>query len=265
MRRRRPCRLHAIALLLLAIPATAEAAGTLLHYTARLHGVPLLDITYCLALGPAAYQSSISARTLGLLDFLVHGRSDGRAEGALAGLRVRPAAYEEHGRLSGESHSVAIAYPNGDPVLRHLDPPLEKYRLPIEPDTLPGAMDGLSAIALETLVATRTGACQGQALVYDGFQLRRGTTHTAGTETLKPDTRSIFSGPALRCETESVLLAGYLKDKPVPPQARPRFSTAWLGHLSPDGPMLPLKLSFDADFLGDIIVDLDHAENTAGC
>jgi hypothetical protein len=251
--------------MLIGLPAQAQAAGALLHYTARLHGVPLLDITYCLALGPAAYQSSISARTLGLLEFIVHGRSEGHAEGALDGLRVKPAAYEEHGRLSGESHSVTIAYPNGDPVLRQMAPPLEKYRLAIPPERLTGAMDGLSAIALETLVATRTGACQGQALVYDGFQLRLGTTHTAGTEVLKPDARSIFSGVALRCDTQSVMLAGYLKDKPIPPQARPRFSSAWLGKLAPAGPMLPLRLSFDADFLGDIIVDLDHAESRPGC
>jgi hypothetical protein len=257
---------HVIALLLICLPPTAGAEGAhVLHYTARLHGVPLLDISYCLALGPSSYASSISARTLGLVEMLVHGRSEGHAAGAIEGVRVKPAAYEETGRLSGEDHSVAIGYKNGDPVLRHMEPPLEKYRLPIPPGDLAGAVDGLSAVALESLVATRSGACQGQALVYDGFQLRRATTRTAGIEVLKPNARSIFSGPALRCDTASEMLAGYLKDKPVPPQARPRFSTAWLGRLSPGGPMLPLKLSFDADFLGDIIVDLDRAGEQPGC
>jgi hypothetical protein len=259
---------HAIsaALLLLSGAPRARAGDAhLLHYTARLHGLPLLDITFCIALSDTTYASTISARTLGLAEFLVHGRSEGHAHGTIDGLRVKPANYEEQGRLSGEEHKVAIAYPQGDPVLLEMTPPLENSRLPIPPDTLPGAMDGLSAIVLETLAATRTGACQGQALVYDGFQLRRGTTHTAGKEVLKTDPRSIFAGKALRCETESVMLAGYVKDKPIKPQAKPRFSTAWLAPLSPGGPNLPVRLTFDADFLGDIIVDLDRASQAPAC
>jgi hypothetical protein len=259
---------HAISAVLLLGLAARHAQGAeahLLHYTARLHGLKLLDIDFCIALTDTTYAAAISARTLGLAEFLVHGRSEGHAHGTIDGLRVKPAAYEEQGRLSGEDHKVSIAYPQGDPVLLHMTPPLEKSRLPIPPDTLPGAMDGLSAIALETVVATRTGACQGQALVYDGFQLRRGTTHTAGVEVLKPDPHSIFAGDALRCETESVMLAGYVKDQPIKQQAKPRFSTAWLGSLTPGGPKLPLRLSFDADFLGDIIVDLDRASEAAEC
>jgi len=259
---------HAISIVLLlgvaARPAHAAEAH-LLHYTARLHGLPLLDISFCIALTDTAYASAISARTLGLAEFLAHGRSEGHAHGSIEGLRVKPAAYDEQGRLSGEDHTVAIAYPHGDPVLRELTPKLEKTRLPVPPDMLPGAMDGLSAIVLETLVATRTGACQGQALVYDGFQLRRGTTHTAGVEVLKTDPRSIFAGQALRCETTSVMLGGYLKDTPIKPQAKPRVSTAWLAPLSPGGPTLLVRLSFDADFLGDIIVDLDRASEAAEC
>lgn len=259
---------HAIsaALLLGLAAARAQAAEAhRLHYTARLHGLPLLDITFCIALTDTTYASAISARTLGLAEFLVHGRSEGHSQGTINGLRVKPAAYVEQGRLSGEDHTVAIAYPHGDPVLLQMTPPLEKSRLPIPPDTLPGAVDGLSAIVLETMVATRTGACQGQALVYDGFQLRRATTHTVGMEVLKPDPRSIFAGEALRCETTSAMLAGYLKDQPIKQQAKPRFSTVWLGALSPGGPRLPLRLSFDADFLGDIIVDLDRASETREC
>jgi len=249
----------------LAGPPAHAAKAHLLHYTARLHGLPLLDITFCIALTDTTYASAISARTLGLAEFLVHGRSEGHAHGTIDGLRVKPAAYAEQGRLSGEDHRVAISYPHGDPVLLEMVPKQEKSRLPIPPDSLPGAMDGLSAIVLETLVATRTGACQGQALVYDGFQLRRGTTHTAGVDVLKPDARSIFAGQALRCETESVMLAGYLKDTPIKPQARPRFSTAWLGALSTGGPDLLVRLTFDADFLGDIIVDLDRASEAPEC
>jgi hypothetical protein len=243
----------------LAVPALAASEAHLLHYTARLHGVPLLDITFCIALTDTNYDAAIEAHTLGIAEFLVHGRADGHAHGSIFGARVHPTGYEERGRLSGETHRMVIAYPKGDPVLVLMQPPQDKYRLPVPASALPGALDGLSALTLETLAASRDNACQGEALVYDGFQLRRATARTAGYEMLKPDKRSIFTGRALRCDTTSVMLAGFLKDKPIPPQARPRYSTAWFGPLTAGGPNLPLRLSFDADILGNIIVDLDHA------
>lgn len=262
-----PLRAATLLLCLVAMPALAAPEAHLLHYTARLRGVPLLDISFCIAITASSYEAAIDARTLGIAEFLAHARAHGHAQGAIEGAHVHPAGYEEQGKLSGETHRLVIAYPNGDPVLRLMEPPQEKYRLPVPGAALPGALDGLSALTLETLAATRNGACQGEALVYDGFQLRRATARTAGYEMLKPDKRSIFAGRALRCETTSVMLAGYLTDQPIPPQARPRYSTAWFGPLTPGGMDVPIRLSFDADILGNIIVDLDHAgaPETADC
>jgi hypothetical protein len=241
----------------------ASAAETnVLHYTARLHGVKLLDLTLCIEVGEAAYRAGITARTLGLAEFLVHGRAAGHVEGSLNGAMIKPKTYAENSRLSGETYTATIDYPNGDPVLRTETPPQEKYRLPVPVADLHGAIDGLSAVTLEALIATRTGACQGQALVYDGRQLRRGITHTAGRDVLAADPQSIFSGPALRCDTESIMLAGFLKDSPVKKQARPHHSSSWLAPALPGGPDVPVRVVFDADFVGDIIVDLDAASHT---
>jgi hypothetical protein len=264
--KRRPSFLCSITLGLI-WPAAAGADVNVLHYTARLRGVPLLDITYCLRLDAGRYAAAISARTLGLAEMLVHGRAAGHVAGTIDGSRVKPAAYAEYGRLSGQDYVVVIDYPDGNPVLRLEKPPQIKDRLPIPPADLPGAIDGLSAITLETLVATQTGACQGQALVYDGHQLRRGTTQTAGREPLKLGAGVPITGPALKCQTESVMLAGFKRGDPVASQSKPRHSTAWLGPVVAGGPDLPLRLVFDADFLGDIIVDADTVSHvpTAAC
>ena len=240
--------------------AAAPAVGAnVLHYTARLRGIAFFDVTYCLVMNPAGYQAVINARTLGLAEFLVHGRVSGRAVGSIEGSTVKPLGYEEYGRISGQSYALSLDYKSGDPVVRSVSPPPDTYRQPVPAAALAGAIDGMSAIALETLVVTRTGACQGAALVFDGRQLRRLTTQTGGHDTLQHSARLDFAGPALRCDTASVMLAGFLKDKAVPPQARPRFSKAWLAPVLPGGPALPVRFAFDADLLGDIIVDLDHA------
>jgi hypothetical protein len=97
------------------------------------------------------------------------------------------------------------------------------------------------------------------ALIYDGRQLRRTTTHQAGADMLKPRAQSIFSGRALRCDTDSAMLAGFLKSEAVKPQLKPRHSSAWLAPAVPGGPSVPVRISFDAGFVGDIVVDLDAA------
>ena len=250
---------------LCAVPAAAET--DVLHYTGRLHGIALLDIDFCLVLTPTTYEAGMSARTVGLVDLLFHGRAAGHADGAIDATGLKPRAYVEHGRLSGEEHRVAIDYPAGSstvrsPIVRSIEPPEQKYRLPIPAADLPGAIDGLSAIALETLVATRTGACQGGALVFDGLQLRRATTSTAGRETLAHSSHSVFEGPALRCDTTSTMVAGFMKDDSIPRQARPRHSRGWLAPLSPGAPAMPIRLVFDADMLGDVVVDLDAVSHT---
>ncbi len=248
------------ALLLLCLTIPTHAA-TLLHYTARLRGIAFFDVEYCLRLDATSYDAALNARTLGLADFLVHGRVEGRAQGAVVGNTLVPRGYTEHGRISGEAYDLAIGYPAGAPVVQSITPPAEKYRQAVPQSGLAGAVDGMTAIALETLVVTRTQACQGSALVFDGRQLRRLTTHTAGQEVLPHSGRSVFSGRALRCDTESRMLAGYLKKQSEASQARPHFSKAWLAAMAPGGPAVPVRFAFDADFLGDILVDLDKVSD----
>jgi hypothetical protein len=232
-----------------------------LHYTARLHGVKLLDVDFCLVLQGDRYLAGLSARTVGVADWIAHARAVGRAAGHFAGDAVKPAGYEEQGRLSGEDHRVVIDYPAGAPVLRVLAPPAGKYRLAVPPSDLAGAIDGPSAVALESVAVSRTGGCDGQVLVFDGFQLRRATSRSAGHDVLAPSSRSVFAGPALRCQTESAMLAGFLKNVPVAGQMKPRHSTVWLAPLSPGGLALPVRMVFDADLLGSIVVDLDAASH----
>ena len=251
--------------LLLAVPAwPARAADTeILHYTARLHGARLLDVTLCLRLDALSYSASMAAHTVGLAEMLVHGRTQAAVDGVIDGIRVKPHAYTDRSRLSGEDYAVTIAYPDGNPVLRMSAPPQAKYRMPVSPADLPGAMDGLSALALQSLVTTRTGNCKGAALIYDGRQLRRATTHAEGREVLESGPHSVFAGPALRCDTDSAMLAGFLKSAGLNGQRDVRHSSSWLAPALPGGPDVPVKITFDADFLGDIIVDLDAVSHAA--
>ena len=246
------------------------AAAWQLHYTARLHGIGLLEADFCLLMEGSSYVTTLSARTLGLVDVLVHARSQSHASGAiLAGTAgqagaIAPHDFAEHSHLSGEDYAVSLLYLGGMPVLSREVPPQEKYRLAVPPDLLPGSIDGLSAVVVQSLAATHRGVCAGE-VIYDGRQVRSLTMQAGRSEMLAPKTRSAFAGAALRCETVSTTLGGFLKSDPVASQSKPRHGTLWLAPVVAGGPFVPVRLVFDAEFLGDVIVDMDRVTREPGC
>lgn len=244
----------------------ARAEPDILHYTISLHGIALLEGTFCFQLNPTSYEAGLTARTVGLVDFLFHGSSRIAVNGAIDGQSVRPHAYTEHSRLSGEDYRVAIDFAGGNPVLRQQTPPQEKYRLPIPASALPHAIDGLSAVAVQSLAAAR-GHCPGDTRLYDGRQLRLLSMHDGTTDTLPQTGHAVFAGQALRCDTDSTMLAGFLKSSSVQSQSKPRHGKLWLAPLQPVGPPVPVRMVFDADAFGDIVIQLDAASHAdkPGC
>ncbi len=246
--------------------APAALLPEILHYTISLHGIALLEGSFCFGLGAASYEAGLTAHTVGLVDLLVHGSSVLHVDGTIdpAGA-VHPRAYAEHSRLSGEDYGVAMGFADGRPVLRDQHPPQERYRLPIPDDALPGAIDGLSAVAVQSLAAAQ-GRCPGDVRLYDGRQVRLLSMRGETVDTLDRG-RSAFAGRALRCETSSTMLAGYLKSSPVDGQSRPRRGRLWLAPARPGGPPLPVRKAIDADAFGDAVIRLDAASQALapGC
>ena len=244
---------------------TASAAEPdILHYTGRLHGIALMEGSFCFQLNAAAYEAGLTAHTVGLVDFLFHGSSRIHVSGTVdsTGI-VKPHAYAEHSRLSGEDYAVLIDFPDGNPVLRKQTPPQERYRLPIPASALPRAIDGLSAVAAQSLAAA-TGRCPGDMRLYDGRQVRLLSMHDGTRDTLRPSGRSVFAGEALRCDTDSTMLAGFLKSGSVQSQSKPRHGKLWLAPARPGGPAVPVRMVFDADAFGDIVIQLDAASRAGG-
>ena len=243
------------------------AGASILHYTVRLHSIPLLAASFCFRLDQGGYEAAVLGRTVGLVDMLTHGRSEIHVEGAVdASGHVHPRAYTERSRLSGDEYGVTIDYPAGDPVLRVETPPQDKYRLPIPPTETVHAIDGVSALVVQSLAASR-GVCAGDTRVYDGRQVGMLSLRGGAVERLAANGRSVFQGEALRCETQSRILAGFPKDQPVASQSKPMRGKLWLAAVPEGGPVVPVRMVFDAKFFGDIVVQLDGASRATaqGC
>jgi hypothetical protein len=96
----------------------------------------------------------------------------------------------------------------------------------------------------------QTGRCESRMRLFDGRRLSDVEARTVGIETLEPTSRSTFHGPALRCDFEGRLLAGFPSDEDRTRAAQPRGGSAWFAQLSPDGPPLPVRITFETRFFG---------------
>ena len=99
-----------------------------------------------------------------------------------------------------------------------------------------------------------TGRCEGKVMTFDGRRLAELSARTAGREVLEPNSRSSFSGPALRCDFVGRQLAGFKKDEDRQELAKPKTGSAWFAPLSPGGQPVPVRVSFRTGLFGEAVM-----------
>ncbi len=112
-------------------------------------------------------------------------------------------------------------------------------------------VDNLSAMAALLHDVATIGRCDGSRRVFDGRRLSRIAAGTVGVEALPETDRSVFHGPALRCDFSGTLLAGFKYEDNRARAARPQRGVAWFAPLRPGGPPVPVRVRFATPFFGD--------------
>ena len=238
-----------LALLLLPIGVRAETATA--HYAAYAAGLNVLVMDARFDLTPADYRLQLDYRTTGALSLFVRSQQSTIVKGGLVAGKASPLRFTSSGILRGEQRVTEIDYREAQPLVRQLVPPNDKERESVpEADRL-GTIDTLSAMAQLITQVTRTGRCEGTVRTFDGRRLASLRSWTIGTEVLPPSTVSTFSGPALHCEFEGRQLGGFVLDEDREKLLRPQRGSAWFAVVSPGGPILPVRISFQTRWVGD--------------
>lgn len=235
-------------------------AAAELAYEGFVAGLNVSTIRAGFQLNSQGYEMGVSFRTAGLVGAFFKAENIARAQGVWRGDRAVPSTYASAGLWRGSPREIEIDYPAGQPVLTRFNPPLDPEHELVPEALRRNTTDALSAVAhLVHLVAT-TGRCDGETTTYDGRRLSKIVVHTVGMETLPPDSRSSFSGPALRCDVDGRQTAGFPTDAgPDDMTRKPQHSTVWLASAAPGMPAVPVLMSIEVRALGHMTVYLTQA------
>jgi hypothetical protein len=258
-------RLLASVLLSIAISTQAQAQERLavrLSYAVYAAGFTVMMIDADALLTPHSYRVGLEYRTTGLFGLFMPAPIDSFAQGRWAGALPEPVRFASWGTVRGLERRTTLDYPAGNPVVTTLQPADDGDHEGVPPRLREG-FDSLSAMAYLTRHVAETGGCDGHMRLFDGRRAMEIVSHTSGCETLAPDHRSVFAGPALRCDFDGRLLAGFPRDADARERARDHKSQAWLARVVPGEPALPVRIVFETSFFGSAVAYLTSAKPVA--
>jgi hypothetical protein len=247
------------ALLLPHPAAPAEPTRERLTYDTYAAGLEVMQLQAFFGLGPWNYQIDIDYHTTGLVGFLYRGHQANAVRGVWQDDRAAPVEFSGEGVWRGQQRRTLIDYDHGQPEVRALVPPQQSEREPVPRELQLHTIDTLSALAQLMRRVERDRSCETSVHTYDGRRVLEVTAHTGGIEMLQPTGRSMFNGPALRCDFEGREVAGFLLGDTAPEHRRPLHGSAWLAPLKPEGPILPVRIAFQTRWFGPATMYLTAA------
>ncbi len=245
--------------LILLTPAVSTASGgdsVLLQYEAYARGFLVMRVEAALRLTPSGYGVSVAYHTVRLASLFYSGHETDSVSGIWGRAGPQPRQYLAVGTWRGNHRETEVVYHGTMPVLVAAVPPIASERQPVPAYLLPGTIDTLSAMMQLLRRVEATGVCNTALRTYDGRRLTSIVATTAGMATLGKTSRSVFAGPALRCDFTGQMLAGFLLSHPADEAARPYRGAAWLARIVPGEPPLPVRLSFQTKWVGEVTMNL---------
>ena len=197
------------------------------------------------------YHLEVAFRTFGLAGWLFSGQQLSVADGHLGRQTPEPTRFTGDGFWRGEPRRILIDYPGGQPVVRTLEPPNEEERETIPPNLQANTIDTLSSMVMLIDHVAKTGGCDSGVRIFDGRRVVDLKARTVGQEEVEATARSTFHGPALRCDFEGKVMAGFRRDDSAQERAKPKHGTAWFASVVPGAPLLPVRIQFETTWFGD--------------
>jgi hypothetical protein len=235
---------------LLSAMTAAASAQVNLAYDTYASGIEVMQMHAHFGLGPRNYRIDLDYHTTGLPGVFYRGHQTNTVRGVWQDEHAKPLEFFGDGIWRGRPRRTLIVYDHDLPVIKELRPPQEAEREPVPQELRLHTVDTLSALAQLMHKVERGATCETAVRTYDGRRVLDIVARTAGQERLDRTGRSIFSGPALRCDFEGHQLAGFLLGEDDPKHRMPLYGSAWLAPILPGAPPLPVRIAFQTRWFG---------------
>jgi hypothetical protein len=250
MRNQVPRALVLSALLVGTASAEPDSRRLRAEYDVYTGGIDFLKVEAVMALGPTGYDLDVRYRTVGVIGFLYPGRQQTVVSGGWDRRDPAPTRFHANGRWGGRDYLTLMEYDQGLPTIRGLTPPPGEYREPVPTEQTHGTIDSLTAFIGLMARLARDDRCEAEARLFDGRRLSRITARSAGRETLERSTRSSYAGPAVRCDFEALVLAGFRLSDDAAFRAKPYVGSAWFARPIEAAHPVPVRITFETRALG---------------
>ena len=233
------------------VPASAAPVSQFhLTYDTYALGVEIMQMHAFFGMGPWNYRIALDYHTTGLVGFFYRGQQVNTVRGLWRDEHPHPLEFSGEGVWHGQKRETLIDYDHDVPEVKRLEPPQLSEREPVPVDMRQGTMDTLSALAGLMHEVAGNRRCDSAARTYDGRRVLELNAHTGTVDDLAETSRSIFHGAALRCDFEGREVAGFPIGQDNAEHRSPLHGSAWLASLEPDGPPLPVRITFETRWFG---------------
>lgn len=245
-----------LALSLLAAPPAAKAeppappVALRLTYVTYASGFTTVRLSTVLDLTAEGYRLAIDYHTVGMVGLLFPGHDEAAAEGIWQAGTAVPEGFRSEGAWSGRPFDVLIAYVDGTPEVRRLEPRQASKRESVPASLQQNTIDTLSAMATLFQRMVSGESCQMALDIFDGRRLMALNSQPGGTDELSVTARSFFHGPAERCDVTGRMLAGFLRSDGPAERERVHRGAVWFAHPIPGLPLLPVRMAFTTRWFG---------------
>ncbi len=259
---------HYVSLLVLlatTVAAPARAVPWTATYEFHAAGLRVLEAEITFDVDGPQYRLEVRSRSRGLVSVFARSEQTSSIVGRWDGDAPRPQRYRMQGTFRGQPRLAEMDFgPDGLPRLGALEPSnAADQREEIPRQSLGGAIDVLSAVAQLSRTVARTNRCEASARMYDARRLTQVQVRTTATEEVPPDWREGMRGMALRCELESVLLAGWRSDQDIDRARQPVLTTVWIARPVAGAPPVPLRIELATRWWGRMHGVLTKMERAA--
>lgn len=211
-------------------------------FVSGLHGADAIVVN---ASDGHQFFTSVDVEIVGLPRLFTDLRWRINALSEVQGDQVIPAGYVYQRHRRDQWRTTVTDFTTNPPMQRF--DPHRDYRPDqlIPPDRLANAVDPLAAVLQAALQLTNTGSCNTGADVVEGRKLYRATVTDRGTDPMPGGRRSIYTGPAQRCDFTLVPEAGGFDAEEF--EEDRASGTVWLADLVDGMPPFPVRMQFGRD------------------